>query len=291
MHPMIRGAVLATAFLATIPAASRGADHADTPNLTAISRHDGRLTDLHVFMVGQDLVLSLSTNPNIGVGVADYTFPADVTFRIHLDRRPVVAFDDSPSNETYGGMLRKPHRVKPDVTFTVTFPSGSPVIAVDGARIGDGQMQVFAGLRDDPFIRGPRQGRNIAAIVLQLPLQKVLGDSRSSNRVLAVWATSDVPNINGSTEEHAGRALRSQFPGSDVMNNLPPSMHSTMLGMVPDVVLYDTSRPAGYPNGRLLTDDVVDLVGEPTTLASDAPFPSVNDKAFLSNFPYLAEPW
>ena len=50
----------------------------------------------------------------------------------------------------------------------------------------------------------------------------------------------------------------------------------------PSVMIYDTWRPAAFPNGRELVDDVVDLVGEPGTLANDAPF--------LAEFPYLAPP-
>jgi hypothetical protein len=59
-------------------------------------------------------------------------------------------------------------------------------------------------------------------------------------------------------------------------------------------MIYDPSKPAGFPNGRLLTDDVVDLAcalaGECRVVASDAPFPAVNDRSFLESFPYLAEP-
>ena len=55
--------------------------------------------------------------------------------------------------------------------------------------------------------------------------------------------------------------------------------------------IYDTARPAAYPNGRALTDDVVDLVGDPRVLETDGPlFPTENDMSFLPNFPYLAPP-
>ncbi|HYC01173.1 MAG TPA: hypothetical protein VEC57_18705 [Candidatus Limnocylindrales bacterium] len=285
-------ALIAAAFAASLcPAPVPAADHADTPNLIAVARHDGRLTDLHVFIVGDDLVLSLATNPNIPPSATSYTFASDTTFRIHIDRRPGVTFEFPENNTTFGGTLKKPHRLKPDITFKITFLAGSPEVEVEGKRIDESQLQVFAGLRDDPFIRGPRQGRNVGAIVLQLPLSAILGAGSSSNNVIAVWASSDVPTVNGSIEEHAGRALRSQFGENDVLNNLPPGMHASMLNMVPDVILFDTALPAVFPNGRRLEDDVVDLVGHGDTLATDAPFPSANDKAFLSEFPYLAEPW
>jgi hypothetical protein len=61
-------------------------------------------------------------------------------------------------------------------------------------------------------------------------------------------------------------------------------------GLLPDVMIYDLSKPAAFPNGRALTDDVVDLVGDPRLLANDSPFPSENDLPFLATFPYLAAP-
>ena len=58
----------------------------------------------------------------------------------------------------------------------------------------------------------------------------------------------------------------------------------------PDVMIFDTSRAAEFPNGRALEDDVVDLVGDPRVLANDQPFPDENDLPFLDTFPYLAPP-
>ena len=80
------------------------------------------------------------------------------------------------------------------------------------------------------------------------------------------------------------------MPEYTPLNTEHPRRHLRRLGMVPDVVIYDTSRPAAFPNGRELEDDVVDLVGNPAILANDAPFPSANDVPFLAVFPYLAPP-
>lgn len=63
-----------------------------------------------------------------------------------------------------------------------------------------------------------------------------------------------------------------------------------MKWLAPDVILFDVLRPAAFPNGRDLTDDVVDLVGDPRPLSNDDPFPAENDVPFLDEFPYLAEP-
>ena len=61
---------------------------------------------------------------------------------------------------------------------------------------------------------------------------------------------------------------------------------------VPDLLTIDVSAPSGFPNGRALTDDVIDTlfffifnqvaVGDGVT---------GNDTDFLDTFPYLAPPW
>jgi hypothetical protein len=54
---------------------------------------------------------------------------------------------------------------------------------------------------------------------------------------------------------------------------------------------------AGFPNGRRLTDDVIDislqvvegeLIGNPNTLSDNV---DTNDKTFRGHFPYVALPW
>jgi hypothetical protein len=61
--------------------------------------------------------------------------------------------------------------------------------------------------------------------------------------------------------------------------------------LLPDILTIDVSSPAGFPNGRQLDDDVIDtelgLITEGTVTTDCV---GANDKAFLSSFPYLAEP-
>jgi hypothetical protein len=148
----------------------------------------------------------------------------------------------------------------------------------------------FAGLRDDPFIRAPRAGRNVAAIVLEVPLANIVAQPRT----LLIWATAQVEEMDGPQQEMAGRSLRSMFSEQNALNGLHPRDHMRVMGMRPDVMIYDTARAAAFPNGRALVDDVVDLVcslgGECRVASTDAPYPTTNDVAFLSYFPYLAPP-
>lgn len=73
--------------------------------------------------------------------------------------------------------------------------------------------------------------------------------------------------------------------------------------IIPDTLKIDTSSPAGFPNGRLLTDPVIDvtlavalleLTGDPAPHAPTALVgvlnPAANDREFADEFPFLAEP-
>ena len=267
---------------------SRAADHGDTPLLKSIAVHDARLTDLFGFVRGDDLVLILGTNPAIPADVTEYLFPPDLRFEVLIDNDSRVRFDDPDDLAEFGGTIVRPKKIREDIVFRVEFDEdGVPILNTKGLshRARD-RVLLFAGLRDDPFIRAPRIGRNVAAVVLQIPLEEVLDEGET----LLIWATADVSTLNGRFQELAGRALRSQFPENDQMNTLHPSLHERFMEVRPDVIIYDTSRIAAFPNGRELTDDVVDLVGDLRVLANDAPFPTQNDVPFMPEFPYLAPP-
>jgi hypothetical protein len=70
--------------------------------------------------------------------------------------------------------------------------------------------------------------------------------------------------------------------------------------VVPDTLKLDLTGDAGFPNGRLPADPVMDVtlavvlldlnVHDAGTLAGVPVNPPANDKAFLTDFPYLAEP-
>lgn len=73
---------------------------------------------------------------------------------------------------------------------------------------------------------------------------------------------------------------------------LSPSQVAAAL--IPDVVTIDFSKPLQFPNGRRLQDDVIDadlgIVLNRGAAAGISDGVNSNDKAFLSAFPYLAEP-
>jgi hypothetical protein len=234
-------------------------------------------------------VLALCTDPAIPPGVTDYLYPSDLTLEINIDRHSKVRFTDNEDLIQYGGTLARPMTVVADCRIRITFDDeGVPKVRAVGIDPRDLQAApFFAGLRDDPFIRKPRAGRNVAAVVLEVPLKSVAKDADA----LLLWATTTVPDVDGPTGDHAGRALRSMF--IDPANVLTPSQQFRQLGMVPDVVILNRWLPSGFPNGRLLTDDVVDLAVDipgGTLPGEDPTFPTENDVPFLATFPYLAAP-
>jgi hypothetical protein len=72
--------------------------------------------------------------------------------------------------------------------------------------------------------------------------------------------------------------------------------------IVPDTLKLDLSKPAGFPNGRTLTDPVIDITlamlfvdfsvsgQSPRTFANLPLNPPANDKPFSDTFPFLAPP-
>lgn len=264
-----------------------GSDHDDTPLLRMLNRHDARLTDLHAFVREKNLVLSLCSNPAIPTGASGYRFPSDLTFEIDIDYDSQVSPEDPYK---LGGTVVNPSGIREDIIYRIRFNADQSAsihyIRSDGQYDGVWLTGFYAGLRDDPFIRGPRLGRNVAAIVIQVPLASVLKDQST----LLIWATTKVDTLEGPFQDLAGRSIRSQEPEFLALNLLHPSDHMARTGFRPDVVIYETSKPAAFPNGRALADDVVDLTAVPRMLETDAPFPSTNDFPFLENFPYLAAP-
>ena len=85
----------------------------------------------------------------------------------------------------------------------------------------------FSGLRDDPFIRVPQQGKNIAAIAVELP-QSLFTHGRQ--KVLVTWGTSAFNSISGPSSDVAGRSFGSMFtPEQFIINTLHPSQQVAAL--------------------------------------------------------------
>jgi hypothetical protein len=126
-------------------------------------------------------------------------------------------------------------------------------------------------VRSDPFFAGT----NILSVALDVP-DEMLGPGPR----IGVWATISL------RRDGTLVPLRSQV--------LPRSGGCTAAAaaatVLPDILRYDRGRPAAYPNGRNLTDNVFDArmaLLTNGTVSSDGPKPH-ND--LLAEFPYLGPP-
>jgi hypothetical protein len=180
---------------------------------------------------------------------------------------------------------------------------------------------------DDPFIF-PRFFRgNVVGIVTSIPLSHLhRPDGLPVNgHSMLIWATTH--KENGTQSDHVGRSLRTQLPRFGYLNTLPPSQHVAEITRVhmqpnlmenglatflspleahrhydstPDVMIYDLSKPAKFPNGRWFADDVSQLLADAGetllfelayTESKQTPRATTNDKEFRATFPYLAPRW
>ncbi len=196
-----------------------------------------------------------------------------------------------------------------------------PVAPVSGLRpAGETPVDMFA-------------GTNISAIVIELPITAVTGAANSNTGTIKAWATTmragsqvdrmAIPAINTAlipsamkndfnhgkpaddeanfrpTAQSTIEGLRTAIDGlfgtpqdGGPLGDLTPSQVATAL--IPDVVTIDFSQPVAFPNGRQLSDDVIDAaLGVVLNRGGSAGISdaiNANDKPFGSTFPYLAAP-
>jgi hypothetical protein len=155
-----------------------------------------------------------------------------------------------------------------------------------------GPVRLFTGVRSDPFFAdadGSFHGfewtgkdafadRNILSIALEVP-----NDMLSTDPVIGVWATVSVrrdgalvqvdrgghPTINPFVNpNNVKNEYNLRQPADDLSNYLqlwskllegngypPEEVEAAARIVLPDILRYDRTKPAAYPNGRALTDD------------------------------------
>jgi hypothetical protein len=197
------------------------------------------------------------------------------------------------------------------------------------ARYADAVL-VYTGVRDDPFIFPKFFNANVITMVVSVPKSAFPTTSpnwllwASSN-----WAKSgkQIDHVGRSNRTQLGRfdVLNTQPPNrhvrilrdvtaarikvQDFLKEVlrPVSNLNQLSGFLlrnydyaPDVMIYSSLHPARFPNGRQLEDDVAKITCEngdcplqENSYIDSAAYPRAvkNDKAFLTDFPYLAAPW
>jgi hypothetical protein len=202
-------------------------------------------------------------------------------------------------------------------------------VSFDGAAqpIQAGQVRLFAGLRSDPFfadVEGTLHGmvwtghddfagNNVDSIVLE-----VASDLLSTGPMIGVWASisrrrdgvleqmdrGGNPTINPFINPDDEKDLfNSRQPADDVANYLgpwskalenggysPDEAKVAALQVLPDILLYDRTKPVSYPNGRKLIDDIYSYRFAWLTHGKVPPTGLRPHDDLLPRFPYVGPP-
>ena len=196
----------------------------------------------------------------------------------------------------------------------------------DAKPVEAGECRFFIGVRSDPFFadgEGPFHdwhftgedtfaGKNILCMALEVP-HEMLG----SGPEVAVWATTSVwrdgelvqldrygnPSFNPFFVDELKNKFNAGHPADDVAGFLepwskllesrgyPPGVaRETALTVLPDVMHYNRHRPAHYPNGRVLTDDIYDMRMQFLTYGRVSSDGVQQHDDYLNEFPFLGVP-
>ncbi|MEA1673876.1 hypothetical protein [Nitrospirillum sp. BR 11163] len=318
-------ALVACLGLAT-PQPARASDHADPTNLTDPTAN---ITDLFFYPEGDDMILIFDVNRALLAPKPYNLAPYD--YEIHMDLTTPLSFQDPAIRARYGGTVLVPDQIHSDVTIKVKLQDDVTVNSVTYTGLKDtDKIKTYFGVRDDPFVFPQFFKKNAIAMVMRIPKSAFPADQHD----FILWGTTAK---NGTEIDHVGRSIRTQLPRFGFINTMPPKdqlkalmarkakldniynyLHSAKewwaiaaadflqftlqlrpYDLQPDVMVYTDRFPVGYPNGRLLTDDVVAqtcafgdcLLQEISFIEGPYPRATVNDKPFSSEWPYLAPQW
>ena len=195
--------------------------------------------------------------------------------------------------------------------------------------VQSGTILLAAGLRSDPFfadVEGALHGfkwtghddfagNNVDSIVLEVP-----SDMLGSGPVIGVWASISRRRADGTLEQmdRGGNPTINPFinpdgeknlfntrqPADDVANYLEPwskilenaggyppgQARAAAMQVLPDILHYDRTRPATYPNGRVMTDDVYSIRFAWLSNGKIPPSGLTPHDDLLSRLPYLGPP-
>jgi hypothetical protein len=203
--------------------------------------------------------------------------------------------------------------------------SGTPVgFDASAEPVRAGRVRLFIGVRSDPFFAdadGSFHGfkwtgqdafadRNILSIAMEVP-----DDMLGPDPAIGVWATVSErrgdeivqvdrgghPTINPFVNpNNVKNEYNMRQPADDLANYLelwskllesngytPEAAREAALIVLPDILRYDRSRPAAYPNGRAITDDVFSARFAWLTNGRVGPDGLKPHDDMLSGFPHL----
>lgn len=249
---------------------------------------------------------------------------------VHMDLTTPVTFNSEEDRKRYGGTVVLPEKIHDDATITVQLNDDTTLKGITYTGLKDtDNIRIYTGVRDDPFIFPRFFNVNVISMAMSIPKNAFPAGQQD----FILWGTT---SKDGKQLDHVGRSVRSQLPRFPILNTTPPKDHVKLLmkekkfwddlcnflngnkewwsqaisglieftfqirkyDLAPDVMIYTTRFPPGYPNGRQLADDVNAitcatgdcLLQELSFIEGNWPRATTNDKPFLADWPYLAEP-
>ena len=318
--------IVFTLLVALSPSFLQASDHADPMNL---KEPESNITGLFFFPKGDQMIVILNirralTNPK------PYNL-ARFEYVVHMDLTSPVSFDNPEDRGRYGGTIVVPEKLHSDVTISVKLNDDTALKSLNFTGLKDtDRVRVFTGVRDDPFVFPRFFKRNVISMVLGIPMTSFPAGQRD-------WVLWGSTYKDGKQIDHVGRSNRTQQARFDALNSLPPNEHMKKImelakrwddifkffngfkewwsksiagaiqyivqirkyDMQPDVMIYSNRFPPGFPNGRILQDDIAAqtcatgdcILQEISFIEGGWPRATVNDKRFLDDWPYIAEPW
>jgi uncharacterized protein DUF4331 len=274
-------------------------------------------------------ILILNVNPKVSAAAFDPQASYELKVDTNGDFEADIAFHILFTTQADGQQMATVYRAMGSVTQT-TGPVGEVVIhsapvsfSGEAEITNEAPYRFYAGLRSEPFFADPDgfvnnmqwtghdgwAGNNIFGIVLEVP-NSALG----SQPQIGIWGRA-MALVHGTLTpvNQMGRPGTNVFRQGANTNTTPPAQqrekylaqYQAMFETfgcseaealrlaeewLPDILPYSYTSAAGYPNGRQLTDDVVDQVVEIMTrgkMKDDLVYPHTN---YLAEFPYLGIP-
>lgn len=258
--------------------------------------------------------IQIDTDGDLRADVAyKFTFSAPAADGSQMMSVRRAAGEDARSLEATGTVIAQDVPVDFDTTPHVT---------------ETGRYRIYAGMRSDPFFAdldgivagfkwtGTDWGadKNVFGMVLEVP-DTDLGEQHA----VGVWGRVSVPKDGAMTSVDRGAhpSLTAYFNAEDVKDRYnsgepaadwdtyheawtgvlghlggyaPADAQKALRVILPDVLRYDRSRPAMYPNGRTLRDDVTSAR---LAMLTDGKVPTDMigpHRDLLTDFPYLGMP-
>ena len=319
--------LLLAALAALVPASLRASDHADPTDLTD---PNANITGLFIFPKGDQLIVIFNVRRSL-TDPKPYKLK-DYEYVVNFDLTTPVLFNDAADKARYGGTVMLPERLRADASIKVRLNDDTTLKSFVTEGLKEPQrIRTYTGVRDDPFIFPRFFKVNVISMVMSIPKDAFPAGQHD----FILWG---ITTKNGKISDYVGRSIRTQLPRFGSINTSPPSEHLKILmkdkkftdwlynflkgnkewwsqafgdlleftfqirpyDLKPDVMIYSDRFPPGFPNGRLLTDDVVaqicatgDCLLQELSYIEGKDFPraTVNDKTFLADWPYLAAPW